>query len=98
MNRPRPTGPVFYPYVVRPNPSEGYDVWFKAWQQLPHIIATFDTNEQARELAIVLNESYRKQQDIALELSRKIEELGQPNLSQTRELTLLERVRAWLCL
>ena len=95
MNRPRPTGPVFYPYIVEPNPNRSYDVWFNAWRELPHVIATFDCQEKARQHAIGLNESYRAQRDIALALRQRMAELKETVAEQRPQRSISSRVREW---
>lgn len=98
MNRQRHVGPIFYPYIVEPNPSGNYDVWFNAWRELPHIIATFDCEEQARVHAIGLNQSYREQEDLALALRRKIADLQEATApsASTGRASLVSRLKALL--
>lgn len=98
MNRQKHIGPIFYPYVVRHQLGDGFNVWYKAYDQLPHIVATFATEEQARAHAIDLNQSYRQQADAALALRRQIDELseGTAPSSSTEHVSLLSRVKALL--
>lgn len=98
MNRQRHVGPIFYPYIVEPNPSGSYDVWFTAWRELPHIIATFDCEEQARVHAIGLNQSYREQREIAIELRQRIAALQEETApsASTERASFASRLKALL--